>query len=93
MPKSLGLAIAKAKCPHCREGNLFPVSPFSYFRLSETCKHCEVCGSNLIHEPGFYDGAMYISYAFSVALVITPHLFQYRYLLKPQNSGCTCLLW
>lgn len=71
MPKSLGLAIAKAKCPHCREGNLFPVSPFSYFRLSETCKHCEVCGSNLIHEPGFYDGAMYISYAFSVALVIT----------------------
>ncbi|GMQ27621.1 hypothetical protein Aconfl_02630 [Algoriphagus confluentis] len=32
---------------------------------------CEVCGSRLIPEPGFYDGAMYISYAFSVALVIT----------------------
>ena len=32
---------------------------------------CEVCDANLIPEPGFYDGAMYISYAFSVALVIT----------------------
>jgi membrane protein YdbS with pleckstrin-like domain len=25
----------------------------------------------LVPEPGFYDGAMYISYAFSVALMIT----------------------
>ncbi len=32
---------------------------------------CEVCDANLIPEPGFYDGAMYISYAFSVALMIT----------------------
>lgn len=71
MSKSLGLAIVQAKCPHCREGNLFPVSPFSYRKLSATNKHCEVCGVNLIPEPGFYDGAMYISYAFSVALVIT----------------------
>lgn len=71
MKKSLGLAIAKANCPHCREGHLFPVSPFSYRQLSVTHKHCEVCGATLIPEPGFYDGAMYISYAFSVALVIT----------------------
>lgn len=71
MAKSLGFAIASAKCPCCREGNLFPVSPFSYSKLSATNKHCEVCGANLIPEPGFYDGAMYISYAFSVALVIT----------------------
>lgn len=32
---------------------------------------CGVCDANLIPEPGFYDGAMYISYAFSVALMIT----------------------
>lgn len=32
---------------------------------------CEVCDANLIPEPGFYDGAMYISYAFSVALMVT----------------------
>lgn len=71
MTRSLVFAIAGAKCPHCRKGSLFPVSPFSFRKLSATNKHCEVCGANLIPEPGFYYGAMYISYAFSVALVIT----------------------
>jgi uncharacterized protein (DUF983 family) len=32
---------------------------------------CQVCDANLSPEPGFYDGAMYISYAFSVALMVT----------------------
>lgn len=71
MGKSLGAAIATCSCPRCREGKLFPVSQFSYRRLTEVNKTCEVCGANLIPEPGFYEGAMYISYAFSVALVVT----------------------
>lgn len=71
MGKSLISSIATCSCPQCREGKLFPVSQFSYRRLSEVNKTCEICGANLIPEPGFYDGAMYISYAFSVALVIT----------------------
>ena len=32
---------------------------------------CPVCDASLVLEPGFYDGAMYISYAFSVALMVT----------------------
>ena len=32
---------------------------------------CPVCDASLVPEPGFYDGAMYISYAFSVALMVT----------------------
>lgn len=71
MSKSLGLAIAQCSCPQCRKGKLFPVSAFSYSRLTAVNEKCEVCGARLIPEPGFYDGAMYISYAFSVALVIT----------------------
>jgi uncharacterized protein (DUF983 family) len=71
MPKPLVLAIAQCTCPQCRTGKLFPVSSFSYRKLSQVNAKCEVCGATLIHEPGFYDGAMYISYAFSVALVIT----------------------
>lgn len=68
---SLGVAIATCSCPQCRKGKLFPVSQFSYRNLTGVNKICSVCGANLIPEPGFYDGAMYISYAFSVALVIT----------------------
>ena len=71
MPKSLANAIAGAKCPKCREGNLFPVSPFSYRKLTVINSRCAVCDASLVPEPGFYDGAMYISYAFSVALMVT----------------------
>jgi uncharacterized protein (DUF983 family) len=71
MPKNLATAIAQAQCPNCRQGHMFPVSPFSYRKLSVMHSRCEVCDANLIPEPGFYDGAMYISYAFSVALMVT----------------------
>lgn len=71
MSKSLSLAILGAKCPQCREGKLFSVSLLSYTKLSDVNKSCKVCGANFQPEPDFYYGAMYISYAFSVALVIT----------------------
>jgi len=70
MSKRLGLAIAAAKCPQCREGKLYSVSMLSYRKLSDVNKNCTVCGANFHPEPDFYYGAMYISYAFSVALVI-----------------------
>jgi uncharacterized protein (DUF983 family) len=65
------MAIAGAKCPRCREGKLYSVSVFSFRRLTEVNKCCSECGANFHPEPDFYYGAMYISYAFSVALVIT----------------------
>jgi uncharacterized protein (DUF983 family) len=68
---SAGQAIVLAKCPKCREGRLFSVSLLSYRKLSDVNKTCSVCGANFVPEPDFYYGAMYISYAFSVALVIT----------------------
>lgn len=71
MSKSLISALAGAKCPKCREGNLFSVNVFSFRKLSTINSTCQVCGANLNPEPDFYYGAMYISYAFSVALVIT----------------------
>ncbi|MGM0946255.1 MAG: DUF983 domain-containing protein [Bacteroidota bacterium] len=71
MAKSLGQAIITAKCPRCREGDLFPVSLFSFRKLTDINHSCKVCNSTFQPEPRFFDGAMYISYAFSVALVIT----------------------
>ncbi|MDG1277227.1 MAG: DUF983 domain-containing protein [Algoriphagus sp.] len=64
-------AILTAKCPNCREGNLFEGSKMSFKNLTAINHSCPVCNANLMPEPGFYDGALYISYAFSVALVIT----------------------
>ncbi len=33
--------------------------------------HCPTCGGEFSPEPGFFIGAMYISYAFNVAIMIT----------------------
>lgn len=71
MSKSLSMAIAGAKCPRCREGKLFAVSILSYRNLTDVKKTCSECGANFQPEPDFFYGAMYISYAFSVALMIT----------------------
>ncbi|NVJ86171.1 MAG: DUF983 domain-containing protein [Algoriphagus sp.] len=71
MAKGLGQAMLGGKCPKCREGNMFPVPIVSFRKLTEVNKTCSVCNASFQPEPSFYDGAMYISYAFSVALFIT----------------------
>jgi phage FluMu protein Com len=68
--KSLGSAILQGKCPRCRVGNIFPTSLFSYNKLTDIHHKCPHCEAVLTPEPDFFYGAMYISYAFSVALVI-----------------------
>lgn len=69
--KSTVRAILGAKCPQCHEGDLFSVPVNSYRKLSDVNKSCSECGANFHAEPDFYYGAMYVSYGFSVALVIT----------------------
>lgn len=46
-------------------------------------KSCDVCQASFQPEPRFYDGAMFISYAFSVALVITVFVGLNLFLEKP----------
>lgn len=64
-------AILHAKCPRCREGAIFkhPLSKLPKF--IEMHEHCPHCGLRYMIEPGFFYGAMYISYAFSVAIVLS----------------------
>jgi uncharacterized protein (DUF983 family) len=62
-------AIFKGKCPKCRQGRLFKY-PLIHFRFAEMNKKCAVCEVSFVPEPGFYIGAMYISYAFNVALLV-----------------------
>ena len=69
--KSLGTAILQGKCPRCREGNIFPTSIFSYHKLTDVHHKCPHCDAVFSPEPDFFMGAMFISYAFSVALVIS----------------------
>ena len=49
------------KCPRCRQGDLFSESAYSK-KFTEMPERCEVCNQNYMPEPGFYYGAMFISY-------------------------------
>jgi uncharacterized protein (DUF983 family) len=69
------MAIVKRKCPRCREGEIFKHSPLNYLEFYKMNDNCPNCGQTFHPEPGFYFGAMYVSYAFSVALVMGICLF------------------
>lgn len=45
---------------------------------------CPVCGKTFLPEPGFYFGAMYVSYAFTVAMMTAIWLALYL-LVKPSE--------
>ena len=64
-------SIISVKCPRCREGNMFPAGtlyhPKKFMQMNQ---HCACCGQSFEPEPGYYFGAMIISYAFNTAFFI-----------------------
>lgn len=56
------------KCPNCGEGHIYSDKNI-YFNFSNNKMHkeCSECGYKFEKEPGFFFGAMYISYALSIA--------------------------
>lgn len=68
-------SIAKFKCPRCQEGNMFTnQNPYSFRDFFSMPKYCERCNLNFIPEPGFYYGAMYVSYGLSIIITILTYL-------------------
>jgi len=59
--KSKTSSIVDMTCPKCREGKLF-LQPFSLSTAYKMHEKCPVCHQNYMPEPGFYYGAMFISY-------------------------------
>jgi uncharacterized protein (DUF983 family) len=68
--RSLLYSIAKAKCPRCREGDMFPKGTLFSTKFADMRKYCTCCGQSFEPEPGFYYGAMYVSFALNVGLFI-----------------------
>lgn len=70
------LAVMQSKCPRCRRGKIFSGSlyGFNLQRTNETCSHCHM---RFEIEPGFFYGAMYVSYAFVVAEMVNVGLITY----------------
>ena len=67
---SISRVLVKGKCPKCREGNMFKFPISNIRNFANMNEHCPNCGLRFEVEPGFFIGAMYISYGFSVAILI-----------------------
>ncbi len=69
--KSGFLALITLKCPRCRHGNLFArkffEAPLQFDKMNQ---HCPSCGVRFEKEPGFFFGAMFVSYVLNVALLL-----------------------
>lgn len=65
-------SILNRKCPHCHEGEFFKNNnPYNLNHMSATYENCTVCGRKLYIEPGFYYGALYVTYVLGVAHFVT----------------------
>ena len=56
-------------CPRCRRGKLF-VQPYSWGNAYKMKTACDVCLQKYEPEPGYYYGAMFISYIISAWIFI-----------------------
>lgn len=71
------LNVLSLKCPRCHQGDQFYTGTFAFKKSFETRNTCAHCGQDFMPEPGFYYGAMFISYIFmgwfSIGFVMILH--------------------
>ena len=68
-------AIFRYKCPHCHEGQFFvDNNPYNLSKAGDILDECPVCHRRYTPEPGFYYGAMYVSYALAVATFVAAYV-------------------
>lgn len=62
--------ILTMRCPKCREGKMFPGRTRYTGRFMRMNESCSYCGQSFTPEPGYYFGAMFVSYALNAAYFI-----------------------
>jgi uncharacterized protein (DUF983 family) len=72
-------AVVNHKCPRCRKGDTFKSTAFSlnYGDMHLRCPHCDL---RYEIEPGFFYAAMYVSYVFIVAELVTTGLIVFLFI-------------
>jgi uncharacterized protein (DUF983 family) len=64
-------SVLKLKCPKCGQGDLFVnKSAYQFKGFFDMHKECSNCKQDFEIEPGFYYGAMYVSYGVTIAISV-----------------------
>jgi len=70
-------SIVKFKCPRCNQGDFFTSRAYDLPNMGKVHEKCSECGLKYAKEPGFFYGAMYVSYALGVALFVAVIVLYY----------------
>lgn len=64
-------SVLRNKCPKCHQGQVFKGNnPYNLRRFDKMNLVCPCCGETYMKEPGFFYGAMVVSYMLNGALFI-----------------------
>tara|TARA_B100001245_G_C22861637_1_gene414303 strand:- start:433 stop:810 length:378 start_codon:yes stop_codon:yes gene_type:complete len=77
------LAALEGKCPRCRKGDMFQYPLYKISKFHKVHDNCPHCGMQYEIEPGFFYGAMYVSYALSVGIFLTTAFLVTMFLENP----------
>ena len=77
-------AIIEERCPRCRKSKMFEKPPVHWNDFTEMKDECPTCGLKFQIEPGFFIGAMYVSYAFVVGIIVVTAVTLYNFFSNPQ---------
>lgn len=64
-------SILHFKCPQCHEGDFFVSKTYDLKNIGELHQNCQNCKLKYSKEPGFYFGAMYVSYALGITVFVS----------------------
>jgi hypothetical protein len=78
---NLFLNIVREKCPNCGKTEVFKKKQ-KFLELPVMKEDCEICHYHFDREPGYFLGAMYISYGLAVLQGILTFLFLYIFFPK-----------
>ncbi|MEO9257896.1 MAG: DUF983 domain-containing protein [Crocinitomicaceae bacterium] len=74
-------SILNNRCPICHEGEVFSHKIYDIKNFHKMHERCSVCNHKYEIEPGFFIGAMYVSYGITVAISVVASVL--TYLISP----------
>ncbi len=83
--ESSTLALLALRCPRCHQGKLFSHPATSLTKFTDMPAECPVCGQTFEPEPGFYFGAMYVSFGFAVGTFAVVGILLYYFFGNPDT--------
>lgn len=79
------------KCPKCHQGNIFEQKGNIFlFRIPKMNERCSECNYRFDKEPGYFFGAMYLSYALAILELFV--VFFVTFWLLPLGWFFGCIL-